>query len=270
VTTTRITHATPAAGFANIADRDWEAYMPKDISGNCKDIALQLIEDDPGSKLKVILGGGRRSFIPNNETDVSGKKGLREDNRNLINEWINKRNESGLNSSAYQYVNTRGKLMEINFDQIEYLFGLFNYDHMDYEQQRNQSDSGEPSIEEMTESAIKILSKNEKGFVLLVEGGRIDHAHHDNMAALSLFDTLAFDKAIEKALTTLPKDETLIVVTADHSHALTINGYAKRGNSIFGLADKDTDSKPFTTLIYGNGPGFQKDRTDPSTVNTSQ
>jgi alkaline phosphatase len=269
VTTTRITHATPAASYAHIAERDWEENMPT-VSGNCKDIARQLIEDEPGSKMKVILGGGRRSFIPANETDLSGKKGLRKDNRNLINEWINNKNESGLNSNAYQYVDTRGKLMEINYDQIEYLFGLFNYDHMDYDAQRNQSDSGEPSLEEMTESAIKILGKNENGFVLLVEGGRIDHAHHDNMAALSLYDTLAFDRAIEKAFTTLPKDETLIVVTADHSHSLTINGYPKRGNSIFGLGDNDTDSKPFTTLMYGNGPGFEKDRTDPSTVDTSQ
>jgi alkaline phosphatase len=269
VTTTRITHATPAASYAHIAERDWEENMPT-VSGNCKDIARQLIEDEPGSKMKVILGGGRRSFIPTNETDPSGKNGLRKDNRNLINQWINNKGESGLNSNAYQYVDTRGKLMEINYDQIEYLFGLFNYDHLDYEAQRNQSDSGEPSLEEMTESAIKILGKNENGFVLLVEGGRIDHAHHDNMAALSLYDTLAFDRAIEKAFTTLPKDETLIVVTADHSHSLTINGYPKRGNSIFGLGDNDTDSKPFTTLMYGNGPGFEKDRTDPSTVDTSQ
>jgi alkaline phosphatase len=270
VTTTRITHATPAASYAHIADRDWEENMPKEISGNCKDIARQLIEDEPGSKMKVILGGGRRSFIPINETDLSGKKGLREDYRNLINEWINNKSESGLTSSAYKYVDTRGKLMNISYDEIEYLFGLFNYDHMSYEKERNQSDSGEPSLEEMTESAIKILSKNEKGFVLLVEGGRIDHAHHSNMAVLSLYDTLAFDRAVEKAFTILPKDETLIVVTADHSHTLTINGYPKRGNSIFGLADKDTDKKAFTTLMYGNGPGFESNRTDPSNVNTSQ
>jgi alkaline phosphatase len=148
-------------------------------------------------------------------------------------------------------VDTRGKLRNIDFERIKYLFGLFNNNHKDYEQERHKTDSGEPSLEEMTESAISILSKNEKGFVLLVEGGRIDHSHHDNMAAMALHETLAFEKAIENAHKSLPTDETLIVVTTDHSHTLTINGYQKRGNPILEIAEDDSYSIPYTTLLYG-------------------
>ncbi len=272
MTTTRITHATPGASYAHIADGYWEGSLPSNDSDHCKDIARQLIEDEPGSKMKVILGGGRRSFIPNTELDPNEPTEYinRTDDRNLIQEWIDKKKKSGLQPNTYEYVGTRGKLIDIDFEQIEYLFGLFNNDRMSYEQERDKTDSGEPSLEEMTESAIKILRKNEKGFVLLVEGGRIDHSHHDNMAAMALHETLSFEKAIENAYKSLPTDETLMAVTADHSHTLTINGYQKRGNPILEIAENDTYSIPYTTLLYGNGPGFQFNRTDPSTVNTSQ
>jgi len=187
VTTTRITHATPAAGYSHVAERDWEGSMPSSVTGNCKDIARQLIEDEPGTKLKVILGGGRRSFLPNNVVDPSGKYGTRTDNKNLIEEWLNIKNQSGLDNSTYQYVDTLSKLNNVDHTRTEYLFGLFNNSHMAYEKERDQSDDGEPSLEQMTEAAIKILSKNDNGFMLLVEGGRIDHAHHDNFAVHSLY-----------------------------------------------------------------------------------
>ena len=92
------------------------------------------------------------------------------------------------------------------------------------------------------------------GFVLMVEGGRIDHAHHAGNAARALIDTVAFDAAIQKALDMTSREDTLIVVTADHSHSMTINGYPKRGNPILGLVtevgDKlatGDDGKPYTT-----------------------
>jgi alkaline phosphatase len=87
VTTTRITHVTPGASYAHIANRHWEGSL---LSNNCKDIARQLIEDERGSKMKVILGSGRRSFIPTNETDPNESTEYinRTDDRNLIQEWI--------------------------------------------------------------------------------------------------------------------------------------------------------------------------------------
>ena len=73
------------------------------------------------------------------------------------------------------------------------------------------------------------------------EESLIDLAHHDSYANLALYETVAFDKAIERALQLVDTNETLIVVTADHSHAFTMNGYPLRGNNIMGIADIDDD-----------------------------
>jgi alkaline phosphatase len=105
--------------------------------------------------------------------------------------------------------------------------------------------------------------------VLLVEGGRIDHAHHFGNAHRALTDTLAFSDAVRTALEMVDLDETLVVVTADHSHVLTFAGYPARGNPILGLvrgtSGEETPEGPFaldalglpyTTLSYANGPGY--------------
>jgi alkaline phosphatase len=134
---------------------------------------------------------------------------------------------------------------------------------MEYELDRAEDPAGEPSISEMTRAAITRLSQDPDGFVLLVEGGRIDHAHHAGNAARALEEADQFDQAIKTALEMTNPDDTLIIVTADHSHTLTISGYAKRGNPILGLSSmsmdgtpsKALDGKPYTTLGYMNGPG---------------
>jgi alkaline phosphatase len=273
VSTARITHATPAGGYASVANRDWEASMPAEANtqpDRCKDIARQLVENEPGANLSVILGGGRRYFIPKEQTDgEGGGAGLRTDGQNMIDKWLKLKSESGLPSDSYQYVNTRSQLQSIDYKKTDYLFGLFNGDHMAYDQERDVGPDGEPSIEEMTDAAIRVLQKNDKGFVLLVEGGRIDHSHHDNFGVMALWETIAMDKAVEKAVKSTNLDETLIVVTADHSHTFTMNGYPKRGNDIRGVAGTDDNKVGFTTLMYANGPGHQHDRVDPNTVDTS-
>ena len=99
------------------------------------------------------------------------------------------------------------------------ILGLLNYDHMQYELDRVATNPlREPSLIEMTNKAIDLLSTNPKGFFLLVEGGRIDHAHHASQAQYSLNDFVAFDGAVETALNKTSSDDTLIVVSADHSH----------------------------------------------------
>ncbi len=217
MTTTRITYATPGASYAHIADRHWEESLPSNDFGSCKDIARILIKDEPGSKMKAILSGGWRNFIPNTELDPNESTEYvnRTDDQNLIQEWIKRKKQSGLQPNTYECVDTGKKLRNIDFERIEYLFGLFNNEHMSCEQQRDKTDSGDISLEESKESVIEILGKNGKGFVLLVEGGRIDDSHHNNMAAMALHETMAFEKAIENAYKSLPTDETLIVVTAD-------------------------------------------------------
>ena len=110
----------------------------------------------------------------------------------------------------------------------------------------------------MTEAAIRVLVNQggDQGFVLLVEGGRIDHAHHDGFANMALQETVEFDRAIRKARELLPADDTLFLVTADHSHGFTINGYPDRGNPISGFAGEDSENVHYTTLMYATGPGY--------------
>ena len=92
-----------------------------------------------------------------------------------------------------------------------------------------------PTLEEMTRFAIVKLQTEANGFVLLVEGGRIDQAHHDGLAKIALEEAVQFDSAIETAYNMTDPNETLIIVTADHSHTMTINGYPIRGNNILGI-----------------------------------
>ena len=117
----------------------------------------------------------------------------------------------------------------------------------------------------MTSKAIDILDNNDKGYFLVVESGRIDHGHHAGSAYNALTDTIEFSNAVQAAINNTNPEDTLILVTADHSHVFTIAGYPKRGNPILGkvvnvgetepaLAD---DSMPYTTLGYTNGKGFR-------------
>ena len=154
--------------------------------------------------------------------------------------------------------------------------GLFEPSHMLFEADRQSDAAGEPSLSEMTEFAIKKLSHdNQKGFFLLVEAGRIDHGHHGGNAFRALTDTVALSEAVAKAVDLVDIKDTLIMVTADHSHTLTISGYQARGNPILGLAKAgghdvpDATGKPYTTISYANGPGYQEkipDLTDTDTL----
>lgn len=111
------------------------------------------------------------------------------------------------------------------------LSGLFSPDHLSYVGEKKPT---RPSLKLMTETAINILKKNAKGFVLMVEGARIDMAHHDNYAKLALMEAVEFDEAVEAAVQITDPKETLIIVTADHSHSAIMNGYPKRGHDILG------------------------------------
>ncbi|KAF7494481.1 Alkaline phosphatase [Sarcoptes scabiei] len=273
VTTTRVTHATPAAAYAHTQNRKWESFINESMidgrfNNHCKDIARQLIEDFPGNSLSVVLGGGRKGFLPNDiqdqkEVDANnqGKLGERIDGRNLIEEWLENQRLSGLQEHEYAFINSTKGLRRIRMDRIRKLFGLFNYSHMEYDSFRDQSPDGEPSLSEMTETAIRILSKHPNGFLLLVEGGLIDRAHHIGYASISLLETLEFDRSVRKARRMVSKDDSLLIVSADHSQPLIISGYSNRGNRINGLSTKsDQKNRPFSTLMYGTGPGHLDDQ----------
>lgn len=253
VTTTRVTHATPAGTYAHVANRDWEddASMISN-SGDpnaCDDIAEQLVQNQTGSNFKVILGGGRGYFIPNTVQDPeTGANGRRRDGKNLINTWL-----TGHPTGSYVW--NRNDLLAINTATTGSLLGLFAPAHMDYFVE--SANANDPTLEEMTTVAIKMLQKETNGYVLLVEGGRIDQAHHDGRAKVSLEEAIQFDNAIAAALNLTNPADTLIIVTADHAHTMSINGYPVRGNNLLGLSGTlATDLKPYTTLSYANGPGY--------------
>ncbi|ROT69520.1 alkaline phosphate [Penaeus vannamei] len=137
--------------------------------------------------------------------------------------------------------------------------GIFGYSHLDFEVDRNKGPSGDPSLMEMTMKAIQILRKNPHGYFLMVEAGRIDHAHHHNNGRRALEEVCVMDDAIQAALNTTSPTDTLLVLTADHSHVFTFGGdNTPRGHPVTGFDRKlsDLDGKPYTTLLYGNGPGY--------------
>ncbi|XP_024893743.1 alkaline phosphatase-like isoform X1 [Temnothorax curvispinosus] len=264
VTTTRVTHATPAALYAHAASRYWEddGKVPPAARTSCKDIARQLLEDEPGCNITVILGGGRRHFVPKVTLDPEepDKEGRRLDGRNLIEEWS--RNNRKRNIVA-KYVANKEQFEKVDTRRVSRLLGLFAYSHMDFDVDRNTNDTGDPSLAEMAIKALRILANNPEGYFLFVEGGRIDHAHHYNNAYRALDETLALEEAVEAVMKEVDLTETLLVVTADHSHVLTLGGLAThRGNPIFGSDSKvsDVDGQPYTTLLYSNGPGYTHPR----------
>ncbi|MFT3930390.1 MAG: alkaline phosphatase [Spongiibacteraceae bacterium] len=265
VTTTRVTHATPAATYAHTPDRDWEsdANMPQEarVQG-CKDIARQLIEFPLGGGIDVVLGGGRSKFMPNTVSDPAGDgMGERTDKRDLTAEWVKKYRNAA-------YVSNENQFAAIDPAKVEHLLGLFSHDEMGFASDRKKDGEGEPSLPEMTKKAIAILKRNPEGFFLMVEGGRIDHAHHMGNAYHALDETREFANAVRAAMHSTDSNDTLIIVTADHSHTLTISGEPKRGNPILGKVFGNgengkkndqpllaLDERPYTTLNYINGPG---------------
>jgi alkaline phosphatase len=254
VTTTRITHASPAGTYAHIAHRDWEGNYQVENAGHnpddCDDIAYQLIHKEPGRSANVILGGGRKFFYPGSTQDPESAPGNRTGDRNLVEDWL-----ADKNGKNERFIYKEDDLNTIDPTKVDYLLGLFSDNHLEYESETNRK--GDPSLSKMTEVAIKILQRNPKGYFLFVEGGRIDHAHHDNYAKRALLETIEFDKSIKLADDLTNDEDTLIVVTADHSHVMTINGYPTRGNPLLEIADYDdyTPGNPYATLSYANGPG---------------
>ena len=171
VTTTRITHATPAAFASHVTSRYDE-----------NEIAVQMLE----SGVDILLGGGRK---------------------------IMKEHLSLAESLGFKIIFNRTQFLTVG-NAIK-LLGLFAEDHMSYAIERNTTT--EPSLAEMTKVAINILSRNGRGFFLMVEGGRIDHACHENNMTKLIEEMVEFDEAIGVALEyAKTRNDTIIIVTADH------------------------------------------------------
>ncbi|MEP3422373.1 MAG: alkaline phosphatase [Erythrobacter sp.] len=251
VSTARITHATPASVYARSADRNWEdsaAIPDEEAALGCSDIAAQLVAAD----WDVALGGGVAPFFGR---ELGGRR--EQGDANLPADWVRR--------TGGTYVTNNAELNAAPMDAP--VLGLFTPSHMTFTAQREEG-STEPTLTEMTQQAIARLSSDPDGFYLMVEAGRIDHGHHAGQAGLALEDTVEFARAIQYAIDNTDPSETLIMVTADHSHVFTIAGYPRRGNDILGLVvppsgdisntEEPTpanDGRPYTTLGYANGPG---------------
>jgi alkaline phosphatase len=266
ITTTRITHATPAAAYAHVPERDWEGYDTtrfgqRETNDGCRDIAHQLVTHSPPPDL--VMGGGRRFFYPNTRPDCeySQFNGSRTDNRSLIDDYWRGR-----------FIWNRTELNRIVLGSATPLMALFERDHLAYETDRLlNSDNDDPNLLQMTEFAIEHFSAmNSSGFFLLVEGGKIDHGHHATRARYALDEFVHFDDTIGRARELLQVkqllDDTLLVVTADHSHVFTIGAYSSRGSNILGFSTlendnvSDVDHLPINIIAYGNGPNFRSSR----------
>jgi alkaline phosphatase len=198
VTTTQISHATPAAFAAHIANRNFMT-----------DIAYQIM----AAEIDVLLGGGEDEFLPTTEVGCFPEAGERIDGLNLINEAL---------AFGYTFVCDPTAFSAVDTTSTVRLLGLF-------------ADEGmlrpiSPTLTEMTQKAIDILSKSSKGFFLMVEGGQIDWASHSNDAENAISDTIELDKAVRVALDyAAVYEDTLVIVTADHetggmSVSLTASG----------------------------------------------
>lgn len=240
ISTARITHATPAAMYGHVVDRGWETDADVRSSAKkigCKGLTTQMMSNPAD----IILGGGREKFT-----------------KAQLSSWQN---------DGHIYVSDADSLRAAPKDQQ--ILGLFSQSHMSYEADR--ADTKEPSLAEMTSFAIDSLSARDKGYIIMIEAGRVDHAHHGSNAFRALRDMQALNEAV-KVAKNKAGDDTLIMVTADHSHVFTMAGYPARGNPILGLVHRPDpeagtpnpepalakDGKPYTTLGYHNGPNVRE------------
>ncbi|RDW20158.1 alkaline phosphatase [Oceanobacillus arenosus] len=187
VATSTITHATPASFAAHVENRNNET-----------EIARQYIEGG----LNVILGGGKSNFLPASE-------GGNQEELNLIEK---------AEAEGSTFVETREQLLNIDklkIDKGDKLLGLFADDALAPELHRGETE--EPSLAEMTKTAIDVLKEDKDGFFLVVEGSQVDWAGHANDAAWAMSDVAAFEQAVEEAIDFAKKDKkTLVVVAGDH------------------------------------------------------
>jgi alkaline phosphatase len=272
VTTTRVTHATPAAAYGHSPERDWEddAAMPQEaVAAGCRDLARQFVEFPAGDGIDVLLGGGRANFLPESATDPEYPtlKGRRKDGRNLIDVWLAGREGRSFawNLAGFEALSGEGQVL-----------GLFEHSHMQWEVDRSKDGAGEPSLAQMTAFALDRLAARKRNFLLIVEGGRIDHGHHAGSAHKALNDLVALDAAVEVAVKRIHPRRGLVLVTADHSHTLSFAGYPPRGNPILGKVpvvpgggEGGAPTYTYPTLSYANGPGAVSPPPDYADIDTT-
>ena len=263
VTTGRLTEAAPAAAYATSADARWESdrdLPPGAVAAGCTDAASQLAafsatlrarHPDAGADgLDVVLGGGRRGFLP-----ATGERaGGRADGRDLVAEWRAAHPDG-------TYVADAAALAALDAGAPGPVLGLFADARLGEVIDRSAT---EPSLAAMVGATIGRLSRDPDGYLLVVHSADVARAHRAGNAHGALAATIALAEAVAVADAATDPAETLILVTAGHGSTLSFGGYAKRGNPILGTVVpprgfapvRAADGRPFTTLGYRDGPGF--------------
>ena len=253
ISNSRVTDATPAATYGHSPDRMWENDSKTPdfaLKQGCGDLASQMIDfgegQQQGQGLDLVLGGGRESFRPTSAVDPEypESSGARKDGKDLIANWLRKED---------------GREFVWNLDQFRNLdplgsgriLGLFEPREMLFNLERVRGKGDEPSLVEMTEFAIRFLENKagkDGGYLLMIEGARIDHGNHAKIPILALTETIEFSKAVKKALSLVDLKDTLVLVTADHSSSIAFTGYPEADMPILASL-----SYPSFSLIADDG-----------------
>ncbi len=215
VSTSTVTHATPASYAAHVTSRGMQA-----------EIAVDYLD----SGAEVIMGGGKEFFISSSE---DGSR--REDSRNVIEDF---------EGSGYEYVESAAELKSSDSGKI---LGLFSLAGMPSEERT-------PTLAEMSSKAIDVLSQNEEGFFLMIEGSQIDWGGHENNVDYVLREVADFDAAVKVALDFAQENgETLVVLTADHeTGGMTINSHYDRRDEVeIAWTTTGHTGVPVPLLAYG-------------------
>jgi alkaline phosphatase len=204
VTTVPITHATPAGFCVNINDRGGQ------------DVIAEMYLD---LRFDVMMGGGHKYF------------GAKRKGGDLVPKYL---------TQGYQVAETKAEMLALG--KTKPVLGIFADDGLPYEIDRKNDPklmNTMPSLAEMTVKAIELMKDHPQGFVMQVEGGKVDWAAHSNDVSGLIFDQLAFDEAVGKAIEFAEKDgNTLVIITTDH------------GNSNPGLFYADEADKKFESLQH--------------------
>lgn len=273
-TTSRVTSGSSAALYAHSADARWENDADVTAAGcnpnEVRDIAYQLIHGEVGKRFTVIFGGGRKNFLPNTATDASGARGLRADGKNLIDEW--KQSKAG----NAVYITTGEELAALDTSNIDHLLGLFDYDQLPYAADvGNGQNPQTPPLVRMVHYSLEMLQKKEhsNGFLLFVEDGNILRAHQENKPHKAFQQVQHYSMAFNMGKMMVSETNSLVISMNDVGSTLSLPGYPARDTDVLVSAGtSDKDSKPYLSLSYATGPGFEayyklpEGRVDPTSV----
>jgi len=226
VVTSTITHATPASFTAHVKSRKMEDKIAEQLLAN---------------RVNVILGGGRKFFLPKSDRDSA-----RKDEVNLM---------ASAREAGYLCIETADALRSAHGPHI---LGLFQLDAL-------KTTGPEPSLAVLTQKAIQVLKRvnresieKKSGFFLMVEGSQIDWACHANDAKAAVRQVLLFDQAVEAAVDFALRDgHTLVIVTADHeTGGLTLagGGNEDKGDAEFTVRWSTKGHTGTPVPIYALGP----------------